>query len=396
MTGLAEFRRDIAEWFALNAPADWRETVDRLRGQEYLDYQRQWLRTLGERGFAAPGIPREWGGGGYTVSEQVVIFEEWSRSGAMPLPLYYSVSLNHVPHTILAHGTQEQKERYVRDAIRGTVWCQGFSEPGSGSDLASLRTTAKRQDDHWVIEGQKIWSSGAMFADHCILLARTGSQESRHRGITYFLLDMRAEGVDVRPIRQNTGHHEFCEIFLDSVKLPLDSVLGEVDQGWSVAQTTLETERGPIGMSVIGEIGAGLEMVKKHLATTSPSSVAPERAELATLVARHQAVSALSADIVDLLNRGAPDGGLSSLMKISFSELLRDLTEFASRLNGPSELIDPQRPHLTGSVTGDWTLDWLQSWSWTIAGGTNEIQRNIIAERTLGLPREPRGAKRGA
>lgn len=385
---LQDFRSQVREWFTQHTPQDWKATIATLTKPEYVEFQRSWLQRLSTQGFSAPAVPTEWGGGGYTVHQQAVIYEEWAASGAPPPPNLYSVSLNHIPATFLAHGTARQQEAYIRDAVSGVIWCQGFSEPGSGSDLASLRTRAVREGDEWVVTGQKIWSSQAHLAKYCILLARTGPQESRHRGISYFVLDMEAEGVEVRPIIQATGKEEFCEIFLDGVRIPAEDLVGEVDEGWAVAQTTLNSERGPIGLSVIGEIGEALRRIRDHIGSAS----GPELDRLQRLMARHRAVNSLALDLVDAVAKGQDDGGISSLVKVAFSDLLREVTDLGAQIQGDEALVDPLQQHHISDLSGDWTLDWLHSWTWSIAGGTNEIQRNIVSERVLGLPREPRPA----
>jgi alkylation response protein AidB-like acyl-CoA dehydrogenase len=390
---LTAFRHDVASWFSEHTPADWERRVDAMDRQQYVAFSQQWLRTLGSRGFGAPHVPREWGGGGYSVREQAILYEEWARAGAPGVDLFV-VSLFHVPTTLLIAGSPRQQREYVRAAVTGTVWCQGFSEPSAGSDLASLRTRAEPADGGWRVTGQKIWSSNADAAEYCILLARTDPDSHGSRGISYFVLDMRQPGVEVRPIKQNSGHQEFCEIFLDGALIPAENVLGEVGQGWRVAQSTLAAERGPTGLEITERIAVGLSHLigeldaRRKLAVTAELSAV--EAELAALSARTWAVRSLALDTVDALERGDGTGSLASVLKIAFTELLQEVTECASRRSGERSLVDPRQRHHRGWITGDWALDWFGSWGWTIAAGTNEIQRNIIGEQLLGLPREPK------
>ncbi|WP_281689565.1 acyl-CoA dehydrogenase family protein [Pseudonocardia thermophila] len=390
MSARCEFREDVQAWFQENAPRNWRSAVRGMSREQYEQWQRDWLHLLNTRGFAAPHVPQEWGGGGFTLDDQVVIYEEWARADAPPLGLYL-ISLLHVPGTLLAAGTEEQKKRYLRDAIEGTVWCQGFSEPGSGSDLASLRTRAVRDGDDWVVTGQKIWSSHAQSAEYCILLARTDPASRGSAGISYFILDMRSPGVDVRPIRQNTGHQEFCEIFLDDVRIPAGNMIGPEGEGWKVAQSTLQTERGPIAVENIERIAAGLDRLRGELSRAGATVADGTLARLVELTARVTAVRSLAKDVVAALAAGRSSAGnRTSLLKIAYTELLQDVSRLGTEILGEDGLVDPQQPYRLGMISGDWMIDWLGSWGSTIAAGTNEIQRNLVAERLLGLPREPR------
>jgi alkylation response protein AidB-like acyl-CoA dehydrogenase len=383
-----KFRSLVTAWFAKNAMVNWEQVVDRLSEPEYLALQRDWLRQLNTRGLAAPHVASEWGGGGYTLAEQAIIYEEWARSGALSLPAY-AISLFHVPATLLTAGTPEQQARFVRQAIDGTIWCQGFSEPEAGSDLASLRTRATLVDDHFVINGQKIWSSRAHWADWCLLLARTDPVAPPHKGISYLIMDMHAPGVDVRPIRQNTGHSEFCEIFLDDVRVPASNLIGDLNNGWLIAQKTLSTERGPIALETIERISLGLtRMLASVPATASRGPLSYVEVELGRLIARASAVRSLARDAITETDRSGSGTGLSSIIKVSFSELLREMTDLGTGLSAESSLVSPHHAHPRSWVSGHWMSDFVRSWAWTIAGGTNEIQRNIISERMLHLPRE--------
>lgn len=382
----------LTGWFRANAPRDWHTRVEYMDSQEYEHFQRQWLRRLNSCGFAAPGVAREWGGGGYGVREQAAIFRAWARSGAPPVDLF-EVSLNHVPHTLLAAGTRQQQQRYIRAAIQGTVWCQGFSEPDAGSDLAGMQTRAARDVHDWVVTGQKTWSSHADHARHCLLLARTDPASRGRSGLTYFVMGMDSPGVTVRPIRQIHGPAGFCEIFLDGVRIPPENVIGTEHEGWQAAQATLAAERGPMLLPMIERIGVALQELAHHHAGRCATVDGAQQAvraierELAGLLARHAAVRSLALDTVELIERKREARGLVSPLKVAFSELLQDVTGYAARLNEEQTLLDAGTRHFLGYVSGRWMTDWLGSWAATIAGGANEIQRTIIAERLLGLPR---------
>ena len=350
--------------------------------------QREWLRELNAAGFAVPHWPREWGGG-RSQAEQLIIHQELRRAKAPDLSAYV-ISLHHLPGTLLAHGTEAQQREHLAGVLDGTIWCQGFSEPEAGSDLAALRTVARRRGADYVITGQKIWATVGLFAQWCLLLARTDSEKPKRKGITCFLVDMRSPGVEVRGIRQATGATNFAEIFLDDVVVPAANVVGDVDDGWKVAQTTLATERGPILL----EFSDGLSDIMADLTTLASTvegggvGAADNTAVLDRLaVAYEDAVSTrlLCDKVIDqMMARGAP-GPESSIVKLRFSEVAQSLTRLAVSLGGLPALVDADEV----TAGRPWFLDHLDSWEFTISGGTNEIQRNLIGERVLGLPRDP-------
>ena len=382
-----EFAREVDSWFRKHVPRDWRSTARTMPAPAYRDFQLAWLRKLNSHGFAAPSVPTEYGGGGYSVAQQAVIHRAAAVHDAPAFDLF-EVSLNHVPGTFLEAGDAQQRERYIRAAIEGVVWCQGFSEPGAGSDLSALATRAERASGGWRINGQKIWSSHAADAQHCLLLARTDPSSRRTRGITYFVMDMGTNGVTVRPIPQIPGTSEFCHIFIDDVFVPDDNVIGGVGNGWQVAQSTLSAERGPMVLPAIERMEFALRTLRA--ASDADTAFDEHDASLATLAARQAAVRSLALDSVDLIDRGQDAAGLASLIKVSFSELLQDLTGYAALTESERTLLDAGSGNAMGYLSGYWATDWLMSWSATIAGGANEVQRNIIAERMLGLPRESR------
>jgi alkylation response protein AidB-like acyl-CoA dehydrogenase len=261
------------------------------------------------------------------------------------------------------------------------VWCQGFSEPGAGSDLASLRTRAERRGEAYVVNGQKIWASGAQDAAWCLLLARTDATAPKRRGISYFLLDLRSPGVLVRPIRQITGEEHFCEIFLTDVEIPVANRIGAENDGWRTAQSTLTSERGATMVELSERLALGFRWLVALVGDAPDPLVADRLARLASevralrLLARH-----------DL--GPTTDGASASTVKLFYSELLQRLTRFGVEVGGLAGQEAAVRPLSSGWESGLWLRDFLGSWEWTIPGGTSEIQRTIIGERGLGLPRE--------
>jgi alkylation response protein AidB-like acyl-CoA dehydrogenase len=372
-----QFRRQMRRWCEANVPRDWHPRLTGAPKDEYVRFQREWLDTLREAGFAAPHWPAEWGGG-FSAEQVIVMFEELARARAPRLGLF-SIGLHHAAATLLGAGTPEQIARHLPAILRGEIWCQAFSEPGAGSDLAALATRAARQGDDYVLNGQKIWSSFAQLADFGLFLARTGTQDERHRGISFFLIDMRSPGIEVRPIVQSTGDDEFCEVFLTDVRVPAANLIGQEGKGWGIAQLTLGEERG---LAVV-ELAERLHFrVLDLVAAVDDDSHL--RQEIAGLIERVAALRAMSRNLA--LHPDAP--GLEvdiSILKIFYSEIAQDLARLATSALGASAL--RQEPIVTGGSweTGNWYGDYLASWIWTISGGTNEIHRNIIARRGLGL-----------
>jgi alkylation response protein AidB-like acyl-CoA dehydrogenase len=389
---LEAFREDVAKWFFENTDPNWDEGLDELTQEEFLQLQRGWLGKLNTRGFGAPHVSPQLGGGGYSLAEQAVIYEEWARSGAPRLSLF-AVSLYHVPATLSLYGTEEQRAAYVADAVDGTVWCQGFSEPAAGSDLASLRTRAVRDGDDYVVTGQKVWSSFAHLAKWCLLLARTDTQAPKHRGISYFIMDMESPGVQVVPIKQISGEHEFNEIFLENVRIPATQLIGAENDGWRIAQQTLATERGPIAIENIEHLNVGMRAIVQQYLKKEPGGDPSQGAlheRLTTLISRGLAVRSLALDSIELAESDRPVGEVASVIKVASTELTHDIADLRCLLAGQSGLLDSGRAHPRAWLSGQPFTDFLASWSGSLASGTNEIQRNIIAERILGLPREPR------
>jgi alkylation response protein AidB-like acyl-CoA dehydrogenase len=359
----------------------------------YVAFQRWWFGEMKKVGLAAPHWPKEWGGVDLSLRNQIIIYEEIARIDA-PTPDLYAISLYHVPSTLFAHGTPAQRERYLKGVLEGDqVWCQGFSEPNAGSDLASLATRAERRGATYIVNGQKIWSSNGAFADYCLLLARTDSNAPKHAGISYFILDMKSPGVTVRPIRQATGKAEFTEIFLDNVVIPAENLIGEENKGWAIAQSTLSTERGLIIFEHSERLAYALE---RDLEAVRKSEVEWDwyqddefRRAYIRVVAEVSGLRPMVRKMLSDIEANPQMGGaaMPPLIKIHYSELLRRYTELRLRIAGLAVQRREPVPRGGGYVTRNRMYDFLWSYAWTISGGTNEIIRSIIAERILGLPR---------
>ncbi|ROO85915.1 alkylation response protein AidB-like acyl-CoA dehydrogenase [Actinocorallia herbida] len=388
---LADFRADVRAWCRAHIPSDWRAAQTGATDAEFVAFQQAWFQELRGAGYAVPHWPAEWGGG-MSVAQQTVLYRELAAHDAPRLVLAF-VAIHHAAATLLAAGTDAQRERHLPAILDGEIWVQGFSEPDAGSDLAALRTTARRQGDAYVVNGQKVWASGAAHADQCLLLARTDPAAPKRRGISYLLMDMRSPGVEVRPIRQATGESHFCEIFLDDVVIPAGNLVGPEHDGWRVAQETLGTERGMTMLELAERLGnGGFRWLVEACARPGRDGTAPlddsrVRDRLAELETEVTGLRALCADLVA---NDAPGPADASIVKLYYSELLQRMTDFGAQIAGPAAHTVLRKPLSSGWESGAWVLDFVGSWEWTIPGGTSEIQRSIIGERGLGLPREPK------
>ena len=391
---LPALRADVRAWCAAHVPHGWRRDQTGVSTAEFVSFQTRWLATLREGGLAVPHWPAAHGGG-FTLAEQAVVFEELARAEAPRLVLHF-VSLHHAASTLLGAGTEAQRARHLPAIAAGEVWCQGFSEPEAGSDLASLRTRAQRRGEVYVVNGQKTWASLAMYADFCLLLARTDPDAPKRRGISYFVLDMRSAGVEVRPIRQASGEEHFCEIFLSDVEIPVQNLIGPENDGWRVAQGTLASERGATIVELAERLAVGfgwlVELAGRRVGSDGRplADDAKVRDDLARLATEVQALRLLTARSVAEIDSGGQGGAASaSVIKLYYSELLQRLAGYGVDLAGPDGQRASGRSPSNGWEAGEWLLDFIGSWEWTIPGGTSEIQRSIIGERALGLPREP-------
>ncbi|SEG83763.1 Acyl-CoA dehydrogenase [Thermomonospora echinospora] len=390
---LDEFRERVRDWCRAHVPKDWRREQTGVSDEEFVSFQQEWFQELRRAGFAVPHWPAEWGGG-MPVAEQVVLYQELAAHDAPRLVLAF-VAIHHAASTLLAAGTDAQRRRHLPAILDGEIWVQGFSEPGAGSDLAALSTSARREGDAYVVNGQKLWASGAAHADWCLLLARTDPSAPKRRGISYFLMDMRTPGIDVRAVRQATGESHFCEIFLDDVVIPAEHLVGPENEGWRVAQRTLGAERGMTMLELAERLGnGGFRWLVELCARPGPGGARPlddplVADRLAALETELTGLRALCARLVADEDPGPAD---ASIVKLYYSELLQRMTDFGAEVAGLAAHTALRKPLSSGWESGAWVLDFIGSWEWTIPGGTSEIQRSIIGERGLGLPREPRGS----
>lgn len=383
-TDLHTRREEIRAWCADHIPRDWRQAQTGVAEEEFVRFQKAWFAELHAAGYAVPHWPREWGGG-MSVAEQIVLYQELAAHDAPRLVLAF-VGIHHAASTLLVAGTDEQRRRHLPAILDGEIWVQGFSEPEAGSDLAALRTTARREGDEFVVNGQKLWASGGMHADWCLLLARTDPDAPKRKGISYFLLDMTSPGIDVRPIRNAVGDSHFCEIFLSDVRVPAANLVGAENAGWQVAQATLGAERGMTMLELAERLGnAGFRWLVQGSPVGDP--VVADR--LAQFEIELAGLRGMCRKIVEGHDSGATGPADASIVKLYYSELLQRMTDFGAEIGGLAGHTDLAKPMSSGWESGSWVLDFIGSWEWTIPGGSSEIQRTIIGERGLGLPREP-------
>jgi len=377
------FREEVRSWLDDNLPAEWRHRgVGGYREDDDEDLQRRWQRMLHEAGWLKLGWPKEAGGRGATPVMQAIYQEEMARAGAPVILGRLGVTL--LAPTLLGHGTQWQKDEYIDRILSGDlVFCQGFSEPDAGSDLAGLRTRAERKDGKWVLNGQKTWSSGAHYADKSFLLARTSTEGEAHKGIGFFLVDMHQPGVEVRRIRQMTGGGEFSEIFLSGAEVDDRDLVGQPGDGWKIAMAVFGFERGGLAQAARFERAVG------ELAALARNHGAGSDATTRQRVAQAQ-IDAHVFKVVGLRNltraeHGHPPGPEASLTKLYWSEMDKRMQELAVGLQGAYGALAPESPFALED--GRWQFGWMWAQAETIYAGSSEIQRNIIAERVLGLPR---------
>jgi alkylation response protein AidB-like acyl-CoA dehydrogenase len=377
------FREEIRTWLDLNLPSEWRgRGVGGFREDDETDLQRQWQRRLHEGGWLKLAWPRDAGGRAATPVMQAIYQEEMAKVGAPIILGRLGVSL--LAPTLLAHGSQWQKDAYLDKILSGElIFCQGFSEPDAGSDLAGLRTRAEKRDGKWLLTGQKTWSSGAHYADKSFLLARTDQEAEAHRGIGFFLVDMRQPGVEVRRIHQMTGGGEFCEIFLSDAVVEDRDLVGEPGQGWKIAMTVFGFERGGLAQA------ARFERAVQELAGLARQRGVGADVRMRQKVAQAQ-IEAHVFRLIGLRNltsaqHGHPPGPEASLTKLYWSEMDKRLQETAVEVQGPYGALAPESPFAVEG--GRWQYGWMWAQAETIYAGSSEIQRNIIAERVLGLPR---------
>ncbi|MGE5597282.1 MAG: acyl-CoA dehydrogenase family protein [Hyphomicrobiales bacterium] len=357
------------------APPNWEQGPDAMR---------EWRNKLAQKGWIAPAWPKEYGGAGLGVMEQFIMNEEFAEARVMNVG---GMGTSMIGPTIIIHGTDEQKKEHLGAILRGeTRWCQGYSEPGSGSDLASLQTRAVRDGDDWVINGQKIWTTGAQFANWMFMLARTDPDAPKHRGITYFLVDMKTPGITVRPLTTLANTQTFNEVFFEDVRVPNRNVLGEVNRGWYIGTTTLDFERSSIG-NAVGQRQAleyYLRYARQHRNDGTVNQVETWRSEFSDRWIEAATAKMLSYRVISIQAAGQVPNYEASIAKLFNTELTQRIARTAMKLLGTHALHwDSKNAPMRARAP----QSYLQTVSSTIAGGTSEVQRNIIATRGLGLPR---------
>lgn len=384
-----QLRQQVRQWLEENSPKAWRESMTSVAQETFVDAQQNWFKLLVQAGYATPHWPAQYHGGGRSLAEQQVIYEEIARADAPRLIMYF-VSLYHAACTLIECGSKAQQDKYLPGILNGEIWCQGFSEPNAGSDLASLKTKAERRGDKYIVNGQKIWSTMAQYADKCLLLARSDASGVPQAGLTYLLLDMKAKGVTVRPIHQITGDDEFAEIFFDDVEVSIEDRIGEEGQGWAVAQTTLASERGLTLVELSQRMRHKIPLLVESIKQNKLEDDTAIQRDLANVIANVHACCATADQYLQKRIAGKEGVGDASIVKLFYARTLRDFVSLGRKIAG----LDGQ--YFTDCVrgatqeTGLWMLDFMNSYNWSIAGGSDEIQRNIIAERMLGMPREPK------
>lgn len=376
------FRDEAKEWLLANKPKEARPTD----GEPMRAFDLDWQRRQYDGGWAGLAWPREHGGRGASLIEQLIWYEECARANA-PLQGCLTVALNHGGPTLIARGSEAQKAIHLPQILRGeVVWCQGFSEPGSGSDLASLRTRAEIDGDDLVVNGQKVWTSHAHLARWQELLVRTDPSVAKHRGLTWVICDMTTPGITVRPIRTLAGHHHFCEVFYDNVRIPLANVVGAVNDGWRVAMSTLSFERGTGYVAKQLDLARAIEeliSLARELPGPNGSALLNDdevAGDLAELKAEVAALRSMTYAQISRCQREAVPGPEGAIVALYYGELSQRVHRMAMRILGPHGL-------MRGGASEDLVGAFLHVFHETIAGGTSEIRRNIIGERVLGLPR---------
>jgi alkylation response protein AidB-like acyl-CoA dehydrogenase len=399
-----EFRGVIRDWLSENLPDGWGQPGFSMTPEERTTFNQEWTAKLFAGGWICASWPAEYGGKGLSLLQQVVLNEEFARAGAPLRADFFGDTL--VGPTLLQWGTEEQKQRFIPGILKGEIaWCQGFSEPDAGSDLAGLKTKAELDGDEWIVNGQKVWTTQARYADYIFLLARTDPEAPKHAGISYLLVPMKQAGVEVRPIEQVDGSAEFNEVFFTNVRCPKDNVIGGVNNGWKVAMTTLGFERGTSSTTgyrrFLKEFNQILRLAQERGCTGDPLI----RQRLAQSWAKIKIMEINGfRTLTDVLAGTHTTAALSACNKMFWSEahqetmlLAMDILGLDSQIllgSGDQESLLPggRRARARNYPVNDLQALFFFSRSETIWGGTAEIQRNIVGERILGLPKEPKPA----
>jgi alkylation response protein AidB-like acyl-CoA dehydrogenase len=377
------FRDELRGWLKANNPGKPPPGDD-----EAFEFRRRWQRKMYEAGWAGISWPKEYGGRGATLIEQAIFFEEMVRADAPSVANVLGLVMG--GPVVITHGTEEQKQRYLKPILSADeIWCQGFSEPDAGSDLASLKTRAVKRNGGWVVSGQKVWTTLAHEAKWCMLVARTDPDAPKHQGLTYFLMDMEQDGVEVKPLVQITGEAEFNEIFMDEAYIPDENILGDVGSGWSVAITTLMNERAGLAFAAQAALQLAMRRAIDLAGSTSRNGrLASEdpvvRDQLAQLFIESEIFRVTNLrGLTKIMKNGVP-GPEGSLGKWQWAEVNQRLMELAMEIEGPYGQFADGSEY---SLGGDWQYQFLRTRANSIEGGTTDILRNIVAERVLGLPK---------
>ena len=371
-----KFRDEVRAWLKANAPRG--EDADGAGDQkEFINRRRAWQKKLFDAGYIGITWPKEYSGQGLGFMEQLIFNDEMILAHA-PEPINV-IGLGMGGPVVIAHGTEEQKKRYLAPLLSGEeIWCQGFSEPNAGSDLSGLQTRAEDRGDHYVVNGQKVWTTLAHVARWCMLVTRERKEANPRDGLTYLLVDMESPGIEVRPLVQITGDAEFNEIFFKDVKVPKSQVLGEAGKGWAVAMTTLLHERGTLGLALATRAQITASELAEHARKLGRGDEPLVRQRIAQHTIEARALQLNGYRTVTAVKRSGIPGPEGSILKLMWSELNQRMTETAMDIAGPAAQV--------GDGEG-WKYQFLRSRANTIEAGTSEVLRNILAERVLGLPR---------
>ncbi len=384
----ARFQHEVHDWLVANLPAGWGTPAYRMAEgpEEKIRFARWWQRRLYEGGWAGLSWPKEYGGCGATPLEQLLFAEEYVRVGA-PAMIDIGVGPALVGPTLIHHGTERQKERFLRGILTGEeVWCQGFSEPNAGSDLANLQTRAVLEDDAFVVNGQKVWTSMAHVADWCFLLVRTNPDAAKHKGISFLLVDIKTPGITIRPLRQLTGEAEFNEVFFDNVRVPKDNLVGTLNEGWAVAITTLAYERDVLTFIRHIALRNALHRFVRLVKERKRGGDLLVRQKVAALWIGEQALQMNAYRSLTKILRGGEPGPEGSTSKLFWSQIDQELAQAATDVIGPYAQIAEGSEWAPDD--GQWEFYELLARASGIRAGTTEILKNILGERVLGLPKD--------
>jgi alkylation response protein AidB-like acyl-CoA dehydrogenase len=383
-----QFRDELRAWLGANVPRDWSEWREKAI-EESFPYLRAWQRKLHEGRWAAVSWPKEYGGRSSSLTQQAIFWEEMARAEAPPMA--NSLGLGLIGPTIISFGTESQKKRFIPKILGAEeIWCQGFSEPNAGSDLASLQTEARLDGNHYVVNGQKVWTSYGWVGNWCELVVRTDSNVPKHKGLTVLLIDMKSPGVEVRPLRQMTGESEFNEMFFRDVRVPVENVLGKVNDGWNVAVSTLMHERGAYGARLHPlfkrNINRLIELSRKFQKNGKVAAEDPlTRQKLAQCYAEIEIMRMNQLRAFSRISATGAPGPEGSIQKIFWSELNQRVQQVAQEIFGPYGQLLGSDSHAVDN--GIWSYGYLRTRGNTIEAGTSEVQRSIIGHFVLGLPK---------